>query len=89
MKDQFRYWKHAIVPGLITVGATLINIMPEQSFLGLIGLGVLALVVLVYIVGEVVWNLQGKGRPCAACGKMVPMKSFRVRNICPGCGQQM
>jgi hypothetical protein len=86
---RFRRWKHAVAPLVIVVAYMLLQLAPEQSASWFVGLSIAALVGLAYVIEEVVWNIEGAGRPCAACGHQVRMRSFRVRNTCPACGQQL
>ncbi len=50
---------------------------------------IIAVLVLAYLAEEIIWNVQGKGRPCIHCGAAVPIRSFRVHLVCPHCGKKL
>jgi hypothetical protein len=89
MWARYRRWKHAAMPLLVAVVLLMMRRWPAGSTPWSVGTAIAVVLGLAYVIEEVVWNLQGGGRPCAHCGRRVPMRSFRVRNTCPGCGAQL
>ena len=89
MWARFRKWKHGVIPMLGGVAYLLLRRTAEGSAAWYAAFGLCGMLGLTYIVEELVWNYEGGGRPCAACGHRVQLKSFRVRNTCPGCGHQL
>lgn len=89
MWDRIRKWKHAAIPMLMAVASVLLTQAREGSTVWFVGLGLVGIMGVAYLIEEVAWNIHEGGRPCAACGQPVRMRSFRVRNTCPGCGQQL
>ena len=86
---RLRKWKHAVAPLLMVVASLLLRLEPEGSALWFVGLSLVILVGLAYVIEEVIWNFEGGGRPCVACGYRVRMRSFHVLNTCPGCGREL
>jgi len=89
MWARFWKWKHGIVPVLIVVALAMLRLGAEDSALWQAGVVLTVTLGLAYVIEEVVWNVRGEGRPCAKCGQRILMKSFRVRNTCPKCGEQL
>ncbi len=89
MWARFRMWKNLVAPMLVAVGSLLLTRAPEQSAAWFVAIGMVVLVGLAYLFEEAVRDARGGGRPCATCGQRVRMRSFRVQNTCPGCGQQL
>lgn len=89
MWSRLRKWKHTLAPLLLGVAYFLLSHAPEKSLLWFVGLVSAVALALAYVIEEVVRNIQGAGHPCAACGHRIRMRSFRIRNRCPGCGQQL
>ena len=88
MWTRFRKWTHGVVPPLVILSLILVSHWAEGSALWYAGAIFAGLFGLAYIVEEIVWDVRGKGRPRANCGKFVRMRSFRLRNPCPHCGEQ-
>lgn len=86
---RFRKWKHGILPPLAAVALYVMEADAKESFLTVAILIASAVAGLAYIIEEVFWNVQGSGRPCIHCGHRVHLKSFRVRNSCPHCHEQL
>ncbi len=89
MWASFRNWKHEIVPVLISLTYAMMTLNAEGSALWYAGIVLMVGLGLAYVIEEVVWNVTGQGRPCAQCGHRILMKSFRVRNTCSKCGEQL
>jgi ribosomal protein S27AE len=89
MWARFRNWKHAVVPVLIALAYAMMTLSAEGSALWYAGIVLTVGPGLAYVIEEVVWNVRGQGRPCAKCGHRALMKSFRVRNTCSKCGEQL
>lgn len=90
MWTHYRKWKHAFFwPLAILAGIFLKEVdLPdrEKSFQFYAGLAIVLSLGVAYLVEEMVWMAQRKGRPCGHCGQRVQMKSFSVRMKCPHCG---
>ncbi len=89
MWERLRRWKHAAAPLILGVAYLLLSREPEGSALWFVGLGSALTFALAYILEELAWNIAQGGRPCVRCGHRVRVRSFRVLNTCPGCGQQL
>lgn len=89
MWGRFRKWKHVILPPFAAVALYVFEGDVKESFLAFAVMIAGVVAALAYVVEEVVWNVKGSGRPCIHCGHRVPMKSFRVRNSCPHCHEQL
>jgi hypothetical protein len=89
MWKQYRKWKHAVAPILLAIAYVCLKTFAEGTAPWYVGLVLACVVGGVYVIEEIVWNLKGKGRPCPACGHEVRMKTFRVHNTCPNCGEQL
>ncbi len=89
MNKHYRLWKHVICLPLVLLALQLMKTAPELSPKWYAGLVMALLLGVAYIVEEIFWMTQRKGRPCGHCGKMVPMKSFTVVATCPHCGQPL
>ena len=87
MWARYRLWKHALVFPLVILTLLLMRGEPEASPRWYIGMGVAALLGIVYLVEEIVWIAQHRGRPCAECGQRIHLRPFSVRIRCPHCGR--
>jgi hypothetical protein len=83
----YRRYRHAVVVPLVVL-AYILMVRPGHPATW-IGAALIGLLVGSYLVEEIVWNLQGLGRPCPHCGQRVRMRSFRLRAICHNCGQDL
>jgi hypothetical protein len=88
MWARFRKWKHGVVPLLIVVAVFLIQ-ADGGSSLWYAGVVVVAILGLAYVIEEIVWNVQGVGRPCVNCGHRQKLRSFVVQDTCRNCGAQL
>ena len=86
MWDRYRKWKHVVMPSVVVLAGLLLGDPAEISWKSIVGMTFVAVLGLLYLIEEVVWIQKGKGRPCANCGEMVPIKAFRIAFRCPKCG---
>jgi hypothetical protein len=84
-----RKWKHVVTSVAVLAAIVLMRQFPERSVAWCAGLIIAGLSGLAYIIEEVVWIWQGRGRPCPKCGHPLKMPSFSVHNTCPQCGAQL
>jgi hypothetical protein len=84
-----RKWKHALVPLLVAVGYCSLKFSPDGSLQQKIGLACAVLFFGGYLVEEVVWIAQKRGRPCPACGQRLDLKPFRIYSRCPYCKKSL
>ena len=89
MWKTYRLWKHLAVPMLLAFGYVALRQLDEGSLLWYAGLVTVCVVGAAYVLEEVTWWIQGKGRPCPNCGTKIQMKSFRLQNSCPNCRGQL
>lgn len=89
MWDGYQRWRHAFAPVLITASLALMKLNAEDSALWRAGVVLTAAAGLTYVIEEIARNLKREGRTCSNCGEKSQLKSFRIRNICPHCGQPM
>ncbi len=89
MWSRYRKWKHAIAPLLLAFAYFLLRNSAEGSITWYAGLISACAVAAAYVIEEIVWWVQGRGRPCVNCGHRIRMKSFGVHNTCPKCGAQL
>jgi hypothetical protein len=78
-----------IVPPLVAVCLWLMRGEPDQSARWSAGIAISALLVIGYLAEEIVWIVQNRGRPCAACGQRIEVRPFSLRVRCPHCGRVM
>jgi hypothetical protein len=86
MGKSYRLWKHLLAFPLVLGALLLMKRFPEFSGPWIGGLVIALVLAAVYLIEEIVWWTGRKGRPCARCGKPVPLKSFAVVSECPHCG---
>ena len=86
---RYRKWKHVVAPFLLAFAYFVMRHAAEGSAMWYAGLVSACAVALAYVIEELVWSIRGEGRPCVACGHRIRMKSFRVHNTCPNCGEQL
>jgi hypothetical protein len=84
---KYRQWKPVLVPPLAALALFLLNRNSEVSADEYCGIGISILLGLAYLVEEIVWMAQGRGRPCPSCGQRVHLKAFSVQLSCPHCGK--
>lgn len=89
MNKHYRLWKNILCFPLVLLALLLMKTAPELSPKWVTGLVMALLLAVAYVVEEIFWMTQRKGRPCGHCGKMVPMKSFTVLSTCPHCEQPL
>jgi len=85
MNKHYRLWKNILCFPLVILALFLMKTAPELSPKWVTGLVMALLLAVAYVVEEIYWMTQRKGRPCGHCGKRVPMKSFSVLSTCPHC----
>jgi hypothetical protein len=44
------------------------------------GIGIAALLGVIYLTEEIVWIVQNRGRPCEKCGQRLQLRPFSLRN---------
>ena len=86
---RYRKWKHLLVAPLVGLGLLLMRGEPDKSPRWLIGIGISAVLVLAYVIEEIVWITQKRGRPCPNCGERVVLKPFTVQLFCPHCKKML
>jgi hypothetical protein len=89
MWARYRKWKHALVALLVAVGYCSLKFSPDGSLQQKIGLAWTVLFFGGYLVEEVVWIAQNRGRPCPACGQRLHLKPFHVYSHCPYCKKRL
>ena len=89
MWARYRKWKHALVLPLFAVGWLSLKFSPDGSIPQKIGLACAVLFFGGYLVEEVVWIAQKRGRPCPACGQRLDLKPFRIYSRCPYCKKSL
>jgi hypothetical protein len=89
MWARYRKWKHALVLPLFAVGWLSLKFSPDGSIQQKIGLACAVLFWGGYLVEEVVWIAQKRGRPCPACGQRLDLKPFRIYSRCPYCKKSL
>ena len=82
---KYRQWKRVLVPPLVALALLLLNRNSGASAAGHCGIGINILLGLAYLLEEIVWMAQGRGRPCPDCGQRVHLKAFRVQLSRPHC----
>jgi hypothetical protein len=87
MWTKYRKWKHGVVPPLVVLTLFLMRGEPDESAMWTAGITLAALLTLAYLAEEIVWMIRKRGRPCPRCGRMAPVRAFRVALRCPHCGQ--
>jgi len=87
MWSRYRKWKHVAAPALVVLGLILMRGQPDESARWSAGICIAVILGLGYIVEEVIWCVQNKGRPCSGCGYYVRMRPFALQLRCPECGR--
>ena len=83
--ERYRKWKHALVPPLVMICLLLMKGEPDESLRWLLGMAIAGALALAYLIEEVIWITQKRGRPCPHCGNRVLLRTFRVKLCCPHC----
>ncbi len=87
MWKRYRKLKPVGVPLLAAAALWLMRGAPDESARWSVGIGIAALLVIAYVVEEIVWMAQNRGRPCAACGQRIHLRPFSLSIRCPHCGR--
>ncbi len=86
MWAKYRKWKHGLFIPLAVLAGSFLQGASELSTMWFVGIGIAAFLGIAYLAEEMVWMIQGQGRPCGHCDRKIPMRSFRVHTVCPHCG---
>lgn len=86
MWTRYRRWKHTLVFPLVILALVLMKGEPEESVGWFAGMSIGVVLAIAYLTEEVVWIVQNRGRPCAACGQKIALRPFTLRVRCPHCG---
>jgi hypothetical protein len=89
MWARYRKWKHALVPLFVAAGYGALKVSADGSLPQEIGLACTGLFFGGYLVEEVVWIAQRRGRPCPTCGQRLDLKPFRIYDCCPYCRKSL
>ena len=90
MLAKYRIWKHLLVVPLIALAYFFLRNDPAAPASNITdlktGIGLVALIFIVYLAEELYWIFKRQGRPCSNCGKITQVKSFTLHTNCPACG---
>lgn len=87
--SKFRIRRKAALAFLAPIWVIVMKTWPAGSFVWYaVGIAVL-LMAIAYLVEEGILMRRGQGRRCLRCGGEIRLRSFRVRNSCPHCGEQL
>lgn len=86
---QYRKWKKVLGFPLVMLVLFLMRGEPGASQQWYVGMGIALMLGISYVIVEVVWIAQRRGRPCQECGQKIQMKPFSLSILCPQCGKAL